>query len=1166
MPLARLRLRNEYSLGAPELYMAANCQDPKAILDGVAVAGLVGVLRQLGDLAEFASEVFHDLQEQVMATAARSHKMMVRVQHIEVALPPLEKAVLSQSSHIHFAYTAGSEWHGKIKTEHNHLIYSGLPQFIVDSYEVGRDPPCLHLLDKFDSVGPGACMKRYSDPSFFKRVLASSVSAEANKVQREKKAHISKKRGSRHKNGEISSVGSMPCHSGRMKSASVNIYGQSSATQSVPLCDVRSHSRLQDHSSSFDSSSRMQFASPKIYGQSSAAETIPLFDVRSNLELQNRSSDSRNESSYVESAFDGSSSMPTEKQENNECTSRLKIPCTEPLGSVLPEKQNGAAADDLPHGSLQEHGTPNSSFTSWDEKIEIVKSEIQQCDGIFDDQFEASELHPVCSETSKLGKETSILGYGDSDDILFVDANIPKSVSFGNHFDEIESELDNYMDALNTMESETETDFECHTKREVDFTAFSLKNTEVECESAKREKRIGLYSNSFDAESHTASYNLSNEKVLQNSINLIAVESLPHPEARQSTGISFPSSEGPARTDFCENNDITNVSRENVSESVSSDPSPSSIPNSHAPLGDKIESSVCNSQELCIDAPSASLNMFWTNGGLLGLEPLKPVDCSLSNVPSSLADAKDGSCDISRHGVMPRSHSDESVRKLEKELDSVGERFRSPDIVNTTEDHLVRNDGQSRIKVPCDSIVPETIAKSEGSHHNFSSHAPELPVAPIVRTPFYEACQENTESSSNMFDLGHRLLVNGFRTKASLEETSEPASSVKIGPVMLQERFCNEQMKGKARVVHQTAFETTPKEETNCESSENSPTSSPPLEHMKISFHSLSGFETSKLKLKFSDGSYFHENIRDVMFPSFQLLPEPSTGQQDIGSESDDDTFCRSSPCMSEDLLSHHSESSSEQWESGDSTGSKDQELHESLHRVSLAESISASLEVEGLQLSHLHCGLKNPGTQNGLEHFHLDPSLDLPTFDALNPLINQHTSINNSISKELPQSQLQYPNESLASPPPLPPLRWRTMKPLLAVVEDKQGVTSEAVNLPNNLLVPGSNNSQKFIPAPPKEPHIKERNELPLNNKKLNEHGVANQAANVKDVDGKEDLLNQIKTKQFSLRHTIPPKQSLTSDPPTNDKVAALLKKANSIRQACVGSDEGEDESWSDS
>lgn len=55
----------------------------------------------------FAADVFHGLQEQVMSTASRSHKLMIRVQRIEAALPPLEKAVLAQTSHIHFAYTAG---------------------------------------------------------------------------------------------------------------------------------------------------------------------------------------------------------------------------------------------------------------------------------------------------------------------------------------------------------------------------------------------------------------------------------------------------------------------------------------------------------------------------------------------------------------------------------------------------------------------------------------------------------------------------------------------------------------------------------------------------------------------------------------------------------------------------------------------------------------------------------------------------------------------------------------------------------------------------------------------------------------------------------------------------------------------------------------------------
>lgn len=57
MPLVRVEVRNEYGLGLPELYREANKEDPKEVLDGVAVAGLVGVLRQLGDLAEYVFNI-----------------------------------------------------------------------------------------------------------------------------------------------------------------------------------------------------------------------------------------------------------------------------------------------------------------------------------------------------------------------------------------------------------------------------------------------------------------------------------------------------------------------------------------------------------------------------------------------------------------------------------------------------------------------------------------------------------------------------------------------------------------------------------------------------------------------------------------------------------------------------------------------------------------------------------------------------------------------------------------------------------------------------------------------------------------------------------------------------------------------------------------------------
>lgn len=53
MPLVRFAVRNEYGLGVPELYKdAVQEEDPKAVLEGVTVAGLVGILRQLGDLAD----------------------------------------------------------------------------------------------------------------------------------------------------------------------------------------------------------------------------------------------------------------------------------------------------------------------------------------------------------------------------------------------------------------------------------------------------------------------------------------------------------------------------------------------------------------------------------------------------------------------------------------------------------------------------------------------------------------------------------------------------------------------------------------------------------------------------------------------------------------------------------------------------------------------------------------------------------------------------------------------------------------------------------------------------------------------------------------------------------------------------------------------------------
>ncbi|KAJ8753858.1 hypothetical protein K2173_000112 [Erythroxylum novogranatense] len=203
MPLTRCQIRNEYGLADPELYRAADKDDPEALLEGVAMAGLVGVLRQLGDLAEFAAEIFHDLHEEVMATAARGHGLLARVQQLEAEVPSIEKAFLSQTNHSSFFSSAGFDWHPNLHMEHSVITRGGLPRFVMDSYEECRAPPRLFLLDKFDVAGAGACLKRYTDPSFFKIEPMGEISVEA---PRDKKIRKAKKKGSHWRNGETPEV------------------------------------------------------------------------------------------------------------------------------------------------------------------------------------------------------------------------------------------------------------------------------------------------------------------------------------------------------------------------------------------------------------------------------------------------------------------------------------------------------------------------------------------------------------------------------------------------------------------------------------------------------------------------------------------------------------------------------------------------------------------------------------------------------------------------------------------------------------------------------------------------------------------------------------------------------------------------------------------------
>ncbi|CAM6027300.1 unnamed protein product [Sphagnum balticum] len=104
MPLVRYEVWCEHSLVAPELYRkalvrgAGGDDSSRALLEAVAVAGLVGIVRSLGDLVGFAAELFQEFHEEMKEVLGQSHRLKARVLSLEAELPLVEKELLSETN------------------------------------------------------------------------------------------------------------------------------------------------------------------------------------------------------------------------------------------------------------------------------------------------------------------------------------------------------------------------------------------------------------------------------------------------------------------------------------------------------------------------------------------------------------------------------------------------------------------------------------------------------------------------------------------------------------------------------------------------------------------------------------------------------------------------------------------------------------------------------------------------------------------------------------------------------------------------------------------------------------------------------------------------------------------------------------------------------------
>ncbi|KAF8053838.1 hypothetical protein N665_1371s0009 [Sinapis alba] len=954
MSFSRLGVRNVYGMSQQaEFYGNVDREDPEAILNGVAVSGLIGVLRQLGDLAESAAEIFQGIQEEVMATASRSNQLKIRLQHIEATVPPLEKAVLAQTTHIHFAYTGGVEWHPRIPHEQNHLIQDDLPHFIMDPYEECRDPPRLHMLDKFDINGPGSCLKRYSDPTYFRRASGNLI--QGNKKFQNKNCKIKKKKSSS-RSRDMSRLASMANQNARK---TFSFSGQTSSSKTASTSDMERRSDLQDHHS-------------------------PSFDSRSG-------------SGYIECLSTAtSSSLKTGEKTRGGLVSSSLTPGSCTIASVLSECETEDGKDSFHLSPSQgQAAVVGSSCVSWDEKAEIVEplggqqtyeaSEMMETNSVVDARDEKASYGEGTGRVNlNVKSEPELLQSTVIDEVREIKggSEIVREPRDSEH--ETESEGDCFVDALNSIESESENDQGLKTSQQAVSSHCSVTGERLEksvCEQELEQSSNGVEESCRSMDN--GSVNATNEMHHQDTLE------------------SNDTSRSPC-------NDLSG-GEDNMACTL--------VPAPENSVSDSVEAKVSGGVEAI---------KIWTNGSLLGLNPSKPP---VLEVPS------------------PDCKTEERT-------------FGSAEAEKDKSDDLVEH-----VLLDTSSLATQNLNVDQRECH---------------------------ETSYGVFGgLSQKLFTNSFRRRDSSSHDNRQAL-----PATIPENDEAVMTAEKSRFLFRD------------EAPIDWFSSSPPLQHMKISLNPVDTLQASRLMLKFSD-----EDNNINTFPSFQLLPEAATSLPDSCSD-DDDTFCRSSPDMSDiDYLSdYHSLSNSEQWE----------------------ESSSNSHERKEQEKEHGEPSCQETEADNGC------------------------VSVN--------FSYLQSPVDPL--PPPFPPAQWMVSRTASETSENKttqslqlQDALRFAFEKHTSLSIVNKEEPNTVTSAPEPEIKVHVKNNVREEDK---------QNANEKETDA-EDFLQQIRTQQSNLRPvvmttTLSAGAVATTDPAINIKISAMLEKANSIRQAVASNDGDEsDDTWSD-
>lgn len=724
------------------------------------------------------------------------------------------------------------------------------------------------------------------------------------------------------------------------------------------------------------------------------SENRSIPDVRSNQDLISRSTSLGSKSRF---------SLAEQVADPDPVSGPLVLPDETAYRSSSSVKHEETDTDYYSNGVLVSVPLSPTRSITWDEKAPVVATtSTVYCDDVIMDQVHVGPMFSN-QDSSPDSRKLPL-------PLTLVTANT----------EEVVSETENYVDALNTLESETETEMEFHTKWEVNQLHDSGSKSDVKPMNvssevlqvapsdnllASQRSEVGngnsLRQHESPRNSGFASSEVSeiNDASPKNGWSGNGSVSTREPQFQEISEIAPPeisslvlndgSLMNSQETKF-QTSDYSRDESQEYSKIASNDFSEHFVPLEADVLDPTVEPSVENSPRVKIKPRSASRRYeFLQHSEVppLAVSPLhlplpdhivqSDVENGIIDYPRRSVEEPWGSCTIttaeSVENEMQPSFSDvqttdaNGVHDTTMDESSIIEK--SP-FVNVSSAKLWTNAGlfglepsKPPVFASVNNLTEDAVPLANGSIpcSNLAQEVDNpLPGSSTMNgnNPSNENKGNGTANLSSSFSsLAQRFLTNTLQKRIS----SSPSSSLSYPEP----------------AAHASSVESDARRSLQGSPSRDSTgQSSPPLELMKISFHPMNGNLNSNL----DEGMNY-----DAAFPDFQILPGPARQPADSGSDSDEDTFCRSYAYSSEDL-SPRLFSNSDVWDPD--------EIPDYSEKIPSPSGASTS-------------------NYMGFEQ---------ADFQGIETVSNLNRNLNLNIVLE---------NENqMPPPPPLPPVQWRLTKP----------------------------------------------------------------------------------------------------------------------------------------